>query len=183
MWKRGLILSRVNLRARDLYAESVAKISLNSIKWTGNRGRRNKTKKCISEWKKLPEKEGERKKTGEKRKETWHFGRTLSCSLADIIIVKLGGRFRLSCRCGSLKLHSMSPCHFSSTSLPSNPSFTHSAPGARCVWETQHARVWGQSRRSTWWHDGMSFFRMLAWGGNVFFFCGCEREKSVCLCI
>lgn len=83
--------------------------------------------------KKKPKKEGGGEKTRGKRKETWHFSRTLSCRPADIIIVKLGGRFRLSCRCGSLKSHSMSLCHFSSTSLPSNPSFTHSAPRARRV--------------------------------------------------
>lgn len=71
-----------------------------------------------------------KKKRQRKRKETWHFSRTLSCRPADIIIVKLGGRFRLSCRCGSLKSHSMSPCHFSSTSPP-KPPLLYTLPSER----------------------------------------------------
>lgn len=49
---------------------------------------------------------------------TWHPRPTLSCILTDIIIVKLGTRFLLSCRCGSLKLHSVGLCHISSTNFP-----------------------------------------------------------------
>lgn len=49
---------------------------------------------------------------------TWHHDPLLSCILTDIIIVKLGTWFHLSCRCGSLKLHSMGLCHISSVNFP-----------------------------------------------------------------
>lgn len=49
---------------------------------------------------------------------TWHPNPVLSCILTDIIIVKLGTWFHLSCRCGSLKLHSVGLCHISSVNFP-----------------------------------------------------------------
>lgn len=49
---------------------------------------------------------------------TWHPKPVLSCILTDIIIVKLGTWFHLSCRCGSLKLHSVGLCHISSVNFP-----------------------------------------------------------------
>lgn len=49
---------------------------------------------------------------------TWHPDPVLSCILTDIIIVKLGTWFHLSCRCGSLKLHSVGLCHISSVNFP-----------------------------------------------------------------
>lgn len=49
---------------------------------------------------------------------TWHPNPLLSCILTDIIIVKLGNWFHLSCRCESLKLHSVGLCHISSVNFP-----------------------------------------------------------------
>lgn len=115
-----------------------------------------------------------------KRKETWHFSHTLSCRLADIIIVKLGGRFRLSCRCGSLKSHSMSPCHFSSTSLPSNPSFTHSALRARGVRKTACPCLRSKQENVMAW--SCVFFCVLAWRKNITV--GVRgREMCICVCV
>lgn len=52
------------------------------------------------------------------RRGIWHPYPVLSCILTDIIIVKLGTWFHLSCRCGSLKLHSMGLCRISSVNFP-----------------------------------------------------------------
>lgn len=131
-----LMLSRVNRIAQFLHAI----VCSNSPRSLNSEGRGKKAGEKHREQRKRRRRR--RKKKNNKRKETWHFNRTLSCILTDIIIVKLGGRFRLSCRCGSLKSHSVGPCHFSSAlSLSFPPPSSFSLPCSPPV----------GSHREEWW--------------------------------
>lgn len=100
------------------------------------------------------------------RRRTWHPNQVLSCILTDIIIVKLGTWFHLSCRCGSLKLHSVGLCHISSMNFPlagvqkgglaaHSPRYPQPAPDPHPPLTTWHID-WSFTSTKICWRQGCS---------------------------
>ncbi len=103
----------------------------------GGFGKKKKHREQKRQWKRA--RDGKIKKQNKAKEEkTWHLSHTLSCRQADIIIVKLGGRFRLSCRCGGLiTFRGPVPLFIN---IPLHPSLATLSPVRR-----HHQRVVGMS--------------------------------------